>query len=51
MHATKVYHVNVDLVISKLGKDGQWAEDIEKFCLVLSRDGIERMETGEGGDA
>lgn len=42
--ATKVYHVNLILRVRSRAPDGQWVEEMEKFRLVLSRDGIERVE-------
>lgn len=51
VRATKVYHVNMILGISVMDEHGQWITDREKFRLVLSRDGIERVETNGHADA
>ncbi|MBI3830366.1 MAG: hypothetical protein HY291_12670 [Planctomycetes bacterium] len=42
--ATKVYHVNMILLVRSRAPDGTWVEEMEKFRLVLSREGIERVE-------
>jgi len=51
VRATKVYHVNMILGISVMNERGTWITDQEKFRLVLSRDGIERVETSGLVDA
>ncbi|MCW8131244.1 MAG: hypothetical protein KIS92_12920 [Planctomycetota bacterium] len=47
--ATKVYHVNLILRVRSRGEKGRWTEELEKFRLVLSRDGIERVEANGTG--
>lgn len=44
VRAAKVYHVNLILRVSSRDERGRWTEELEKFRLVLSRDGIERVE-------
>jgi hypothetical protein len=51
VRAAKVYHVNMVLLVSMKDEHGKWISDVEKFRLVLSRDGIERVETGAYSDA
>lgn len=49
VRALKIYHVNLILRVLTRDEHGRWQADMEKFRLILSRDGIERVELPENG--
>lgn len=50
VEVSKVYHVNLVLRLQLKGADGTWEGHFEKFRLVLSRNGIERVENNGNGE-
>lgn len=50
VRVSKVYHINLVLRLQMKGADGKWEGHFEKFRLVLSRNGIERVETNGTGE-
>ncbi len=51
VRASKVYHINMLFRISTQNEKGEWEKENHKFRVVLSRDGIKRVEAVKEGDA
>jgi hypothetical protein len=49
LRAAKTYRVDLVVRLVTPGPEGRAVENVEDFRLVLSRDGIERVETRAGG--